>query len=175
MNSATEKFRASVAEVKDMAAQVQRELGDTRAELKRGVLDLPKETSEAADAMRRVVGDQIKALKELSAIVAPHGFDVAEPEPAPAAPPPAPPARVEGSAAAGKVATPEPGLPTATVLTIAPPPPEPEPAARTTRHAAVPPEPAPGPAGAASAARASSRAGCRTCSPRRRAKATSRG
>ena len=69
---------------------MQRELEATRGELKRGVFDLPKETSEAADAMRRVVGDQIKALKELAAVVAPHGFDISvsdepeEPPPAPA-------------------------------------------------------------------------------------------
>ena len=153
MNSATEKFRASVAEVKDMATQVQRELGDTRAELKRGVFDLPKETSEAADAMRRVVGDQIKALKELASIVAPHGFDISEAEAAPAAPP-APPARVEGPLRLEKSATPEPGLPTATVLTIAPSPPaSPEPAA-TDDATTLPPRPtlrpvppAPGPGG----------------------------
>ena len=43
----------------------------------------PTETTEAANAMRRVVSDQIKALKELTAVVAASGgdFDVAEPTP----------------------------------------------------------------------------------------------
>ncbi len=85
-----------------MAAEVQRELEATRGELKRGVFELPRETTEAADAMRRVVGDQIKALKELAAVVAPHGFDISdpgEPDPAPVPPPaPAAPARIEGFA-----------------------------------------------------------------------------
>ena len=90
MDQAAQKFRASVAEVKDMASSVQRELDETRGELKRGVFELPKETSEAAEAMRRVVGDQIKALKELAAVVAPHGFDLSEPDDEPAPPPPPP-------------------------------------------------------------------------------------
>ena len=64
-----------------MTAEVQHELDATRQELRRGVLDLPKETSETAEAMRRVVSDQIRALKELAALVADSGasFDVAEP------------------------------------------------------------------------------------------------
>ena len=91
MDQATGRFRASVAEVKEMASQMQRELDATRGELKRGVFDLPRETSEAAEAMRRVVGDQIKALKELAAVVAPHGFDLSDPEEDVAPPPPPPP------------------------------------------------------------------------------------
>jgi hypothetical protein len=45
------------------------------------VLDLPQETSETADAMRRVVSDQIRALKELAALVSESGatYDVVEP------------------------------------------------------------------------------------------------
>ena len=64
-----------------------RELDETRQELRRGVLDLPQETSETAEAMRRVVSDQIRALKELAALVADLGapFDVAEPAPLAAA------------------------------------------------------------------------------------------
>jgi DNA anti-recombination protein RmuC len=86
LDHAADRFRQSVAEVKDMASQVQRELDQTRQELRRGVLDLPQETSETADAMRRVVSDQIKALKELAALVSDAGgaYDVVEPS-APAA------------------------------------------------------------------------------------------
>ena len=81
-----------------MAGEVQRELDSTRVELRRGVFELPRETSEAADAMRRVVSDQIKALRDLAAVVSASGveFDVSEPAPptAPARseplPPPAP-------------------------------------------------------------------------------------
>ena len=81
LEHAADRFRQSVAEVKDMANEVQRELDQTRAELRRGVLDLPKETTETAEAMRRVVSDQIRALKELAALVSESGatYDVAEP------------------------------------------------------------------------------------------------
>jgi hypothetical protein len=66
-----------------MASQVQRELDQTRQELRRGVLDLPQETSETTEAMRRVVSDQIRALKELAALVSDSGatYDVVEPSP----------------------------------------------------------------------------------------------
>jgi DNA anti-recombination protein RmuC len=81
LDHAADRFRQSVAEVKDMASQVQRELDQTRQELRRGVLDLPQETSETAEAMRRVVSDQIRALKELAALVSDSGatYDVVEP------------------------------------------------------------------------------------------------
>ncbi|HLX97280.1 MAG TPA: hypothetical protein VKR62_01170, partial [Roseiarcus sp.] len=81
LEHAADRFRQSVAEVKDMASQVQRELDQTRQELRRGVLDLPQETSETAEAMRRVVSDQIRALKELAALVSDAGapYDLAEP------------------------------------------------------------------------------------------------
>ena len=64
-----------------MSAQVQRELDQTRQELRRGVLDLPQETTETTEAMRRVVSDQIRALKELAALVSESGasYDIAEP------------------------------------------------------------------------------------------------
>ena len=51
------------------------------------MLELPQETSETAEAMRRVVSDQIRALKELAALVSESGatYDVAEPTPLAAA------------------------------------------------------------------------------------------
>jgi len=88
MTKTAERFRESVDEVRQMAAEVQRQLDATRRELKRGVFELPEETAEAATAMRRVVSDQIKALKELTAVVTASGadFDVVEPTPARPAP-----------------------------------------------------------------------------------------
>ena len=56
-----------------MAGEVQRQLDATRQELRRGVFELPEETAEAASAMRRVVADQIEALKELTAVVTAPG------------------------------------------------------------------------------------------------------
>ena len=69
MNQTTERFKQSAADVRTMAGEIQRELEATRQELRRGVLELPQETSEQASAMRRVISDQIKALNELAGIV----------------------------------------------------------------------------------------------------------
>ncbi len=53
----------------------------TREEVRRGAQELPRETAEQASALRRVVGDQVKALNELTDIVARSGrvYDIAEP------------------------------------------------------------------------------------------------
>jgi len=79
--SATERFTEIVQSMKHMAAEMQRELDNTRQELRRGILELPQETAESAAQMRRVIVDQIEALAELNRIVARHGrgLDVVEP------------------------------------------------------------------------------------------------
>jgi hypothetical protein len=78
---ANERFAGAVAGMKQMAAEMQRELEATRAELRRGVFELPQETAEGAAQMRRVIVDQIEALAELNRIVARHGrnLDAVEP------------------------------------------------------------------------------------------------
>jgi hypothetical protein len=81
---AAERFETLTTGMKAMSAEIQRELSETRDQLTRGMVEIPKETQENAAAMRRVVADQIKALAELNDIVAKSGraFDVAEPSPA---------------------------------------------------------------------------------------------
>ncbi|HEY5167298.1 MAG TPA: negative regulator of septation ring formation, partial [Pseudolabrys sp.] len=89
---ANERFAETVQDMKQMATEMQRELGATRAEmqreleatrteLRRGVFELPQETAESAAQMRRVIVDQIEALAELNRIVARHGrnLDAVEP------------------------------------------------------------------------------------------------
>ena len=78
---ATERFAEVLAGMKQMAAEMQRELEATRNELRRGILELPQETAESAAQMRRVIVDQIEALAELNRIVARHGrnLDAVEP------------------------------------------------------------------------------------------------
>src|ERR1041384_3978632 len=66
---------------------MQRELEQTRTELRRGMLELPQETAESAAQMRRVIVDQIEALAELNRIVARHGRGMDVVEPARRAPP----------------------------------------------------------------------------------------
>jgi ABC-type transporter Mla subunit MlaD len=91
VDSAAQRFADATVEIKRTASTIRTELEETRAELKKGVLDLPQETKESTTAMRRAVSEQINALKELSDIVAKSGrtFDVSArpaPRPAPAQP-----------------------------------------------------------------------------------------
>ena len=72
--------------MKQMAGEMQQELETTRAELRRGILELPQETAESAAQMRRVIVDQIEALAELNRIVARHGRTLDTTEPARARP-----------------------------------------------------------------------------------------
>jgi Apolipoprotein A1/A4/E domain len=80
-HEANERFAEAVQGMKQMAAEMQRELDATRSELRRGVFELPQETAESAAQMRRVIVDQIEALAELNRIVARHGrnLDAVEP------------------------------------------------------------------------------------------------
>jgi hypothetical protein len=88
-NQSAARFTEIMQGMKQMAAEMQQELETTRAELRRGIFELPQETAESAAQMRRVIVDQIEALAELNRIVARHGrtLDTAEPvrrEPEPA-------------------------------------------------------------------------------------------
>ena len=81
--TASSRFGESVTAMREMAAEIRRELDATRADLQRGVLEIPRETQDATGEMRRVVSDQIKALNELSALVvrSNRSIDVAQPGP----------------------------------------------------------------------------------------------
>ena len=46
----------------------QNQLETTRAELRRGILELPQETAESASQMRRVIIDQVASLTDQSAL-----------------------------------------------------------------------------------------------------------
>ena len=70
LEQASTSFTEATTRMRDVAREVHRELEATRAELKRGILDLPEEAEESAAALRKVVSEQIRALSELSAIVA---------------------------------------------------------------------------------------------------------
>jgi len=80
-DNANNRFAEAVQGMKQMSAEMHRELEATRAELRRGVFELPQETAESAAQMRRVIVDQIEALAELNRIVARHGrnLDAVEP------------------------------------------------------------------------------------------------
>jgi hypothetical protein len=81
LSQAAQRFAEVLDELKQMSADMRRELETTRAELRKGILELPQETSDTASHMRRVIVDQIEALAELNRIVARHNreLDVVEP------------------------------------------------------------------------------------------------
>jgi hypothetical protein len=134
---ATERFTEIVQSMKHMSGEMQRELDNTRHELRRGILELPQETAESAAQMRRVIVDQIEALAELNRIVARHGreVDLAEPVAARRAP-----AREEAVAAGGNNSRTE--NPRAPFVGNAPPM---APSVRRQEPAAYAPPPAPTP------------------------------
>lgn len=68
-----DKFASIVHSMKQMATDLHTELESTRAELRKGVLDMPQEAAESTAQMRKVIVDQIEALAELNRIVARHG------------------------------------------------------------------------------------------------------
>jgi hypothetical protein len=70
---AADKFATIVHSMKQMASELHSELDATRAELRRGVLEVPQEAAESTAQMRKVIVDQIEALAELNRIVARHG------------------------------------------------------------------------------------------------------
>ena len=73
LDGANARFNDTVITMRDAANTIRAELEDTREQMRRGVLELPDETSQNATAMRRVVSDQIAALRDLAAIVEKSG------------------------------------------------------------------------------------------------------
>lgn len=84
--AANDRFSRLVNDMRSMSAAIRDELDLTRAELSRGLVELPRETQETTASMRRAVSDQIKALNEISEIVARSGRLVETPSEAPVAP-----------------------------------------------------------------------------------------
>ena len=91
----SERFIEIVRQMREMSAAMQREMEQTRTELRKGILELPQETADSAAQMRRVIVEQIDALAELNRIVAKHGGASVEQQPARRAEPVAASARGE--------------------------------------------------------------------------------
>ena len=60
-HQSADRFTEIMQGMKQMAAEMQQELETTRAELRRGIFELPQETADSAAQMRRVIVDQIEA------------------------------------------------------------------------------------------------------------------
>src|SRR5262249_20609412 len=82
LSQAATRFADVLEGLKRMTSDMQQELEATRAELRKGILELPQETADSAAQMRRVIVDQIEALAELNRIVARHGRGIDAIEPA---------------------------------------------------------------------------------------------
>ena len=62
LSSTATDFQHTAQDMRITAQQVVKDVDSARNELKRAILELPEETRSNADAMRRVVADQINAL-----------------------------------------------------------------------------------------------------------------
>ena len=93
VESATKRFADATEDMRRTAGSIRTELEETRAEIKKGVFEMPLEAKESTTAIRRAVSEQINALKELSDIVAKSGrnTDVSEGRTAQRAATPTPP------------------------------------------------------------------------------------
>jgi hypothetical protein len=69
LSATASDFQQTAQDMRITAQQVVKDIDSARSELKRAVLDLPEETRTNADAMRRVVSDQITALNALAEVV----------------------------------------------------------------------------------------------------------
>ncbi len=97
-SQSTQRFETAAAELRAMSREIQDELAATREALRVSVAELPQETAQQAASMRKIVADEIKALKELSEIVNRSGrpLDVSTAPAAGRTPPPAAARRAAG-------------------------------------------------------------------------------
>ncbi len=69
LSSTASDFQQTAQDMRMTAQQVVKDIDSARSDLKRAIFDLPEETKTNADAMRRVVADQIAALNSLADVV----------------------------------------------------------------------------------------------------------
>ena len=69
LSSTASDFQQTAQDMRMTAQQVVKDIDIARSDLKRAIFDLPEETKTNADAMRRVVADQIAALNSLADVV----------------------------------------------------------------------------------------------------------
>lgn len=70
---ATNRFAGATNDLRRTAEEIRSELEVTRADMQRGIVELPEEARQSTSAMRKAITEQINALKELSDIVAKSG------------------------------------------------------------------------------------------------------
>ncbi|GAB4238270.1 MAG: hypothetical protein Kow0032_24590 [Methyloligellaceae bacterium] len=103
LNILTQEFGKTTQEMRGTATQTASEIEATRQEMQRRMRDLPQETRQNTEAMRKAVSDQLKALGALSAIASQHKSSDITPGPAPSGGMPAGGSTPTGVPAAGGV------------------------------------------------------------------------
>jgi hypothetical protein len=73
LSSTASDFQQTAQDMRITAQQVVRDIDGARNDLKRAIVDIPEETRSNADAMRKVVAEQISALSALSEAVRRQG------------------------------------------------------------------------------------------------------
>ena len=73
MASTSTDFSATAQDMHAAAKQVMAEIDDLRGQMRQSIIDMPDEARANADAMRKVVADQITALSALADVVRRHG------------------------------------------------------------------------------------------------------
>jgi hypothetical protein len=68
-SEALDKFNAVSGSIQDVASTIHNNLEATRLQLEQNLVDLPDASEKTSAAMRRVIGDQIKALDTLNGLV----------------------------------------------------------------------------------------------------------
>jgi uncharacterized protein YicC (UPF0701 family) len=69
VDAAAARFAEATSEVERTAAMIRKELETTREDVHRGLSELPAETLQTTDQMRRAVNEQIGALRELTDVM----------------------------------------------------------------------------------------------------------
>ena len=72
LSSTASDFQQTAQDMRMTAQQVVKDIDSARNDLKRAIVDLPEETRTNADAMRKVVADQIAALQEFARALPTH-------------------------------------------------------------------------------------------------------
>ena len=70
---AQKKFHAATGEIRGLAREIHQEIETTREEVRRSAAELPREAAEQSAALRRVVGEQVKSLNELTEMMSRSG------------------------------------------------------------------------------------------------------
>nr|WP_272210791.1 hypothetical protein [Marinicella sp. W31]MDC2876707.1 hypothetical protein [Marinicella sp. W31] len=80
VEDAAKRFSGATQEIERISAEIRTELDQTREAVKRGIHDMPEEARESAQAMRKAVEDQIRALQDISSMISTSRSQISAPQ-----------------------------------------------------------------------------------------------